>query len=128
MTRFLSLLISLVLLTGPAFAAPKEKPHAHGPSDTSLEKAQKKVTDEAVDAVVDELVGHESAPKGTGVPPGLAKQGKTPPGLEKQGKTPPGWQKAELGEPEKKEGLIRRWIKGVFGGGEKKKEEEKKEG
>ncbi len=130
MKILLSLLIGLSLIANPAFAAPKENAHgqgySHGHGQGPLEKAEKKITDETVDAVVDELVGSESAPKGTGVPPGLAKKGKTPPGLAKQGKTPPGWQKAEFGEPEKKEGLIRRWVRNIFGGG-KKEEETKKE-
>ena len=123
MKKLLSLLICLGLVSSPALSEAKEQPHGQGPN--AVEKAEKKIVDETVDAVVDELVGGESAPKGTGMPPGLAKKEGMPPGLAKKGKTPPGWEKAKFGEPEKKEGLIRRWIRNVFGEGEKK--EEKKE-
>ena len=79
--------------------------------------AVERIADEAVDAVVDEIVGDEAP---SGLPPGLAKQGKVPPGLAKQGKTPPGWEqgkKTGWGEGaagSKKESLLRRLIRGIF--------------
>ena len=98
--------------------------HGGGRPDTAGEhtkRAGDKVANEAVDAVTDELVGTSSSSGSTGMPPGLAKQGKVPPGLAKQGKTPPGWEKGrkegwKSGEPEKKEGWIRRTIRGIFHG------------
>jgi len=84
-------------------------------------RAGERVTEEAVDAVVDELVGENQGPAGAaGMPPGLSKKGGLPPGLEKQGKVPPGWSKGQktgwdrsrtAGKPE---GFLRRIIKGVF--------------
>jgi hypothetical protein len=85
-----------------------------------IEKTGKRVVNEAVDAVADELLDDKGRVTTTGSkPPGLAKKDKIPPGLEKQGKVPAGWSQGKktgwdkTGEP-KKESLVRRIIRGIF--------------
>jgi hypothetical protein len=125
MKKLLNLFIfSLVILgftASPSLAKNKGVAPGYGKdvkATGSVEKAGKRITDEAIEAVTDELVGKSSTTTTTAtkVPPGLAKKGKTPPGLAKKGKTPPGWQKTEK-TTEKKEGLIRRFIGGLFNKG-----------
>lgn len=93
----------------------------HGqPQSTSehIERAGKRVANEAVDAVADELTGTPGSPSSSGMPPGLAKQGRMPPGLAKQNKTPPGWEHGKKqgwgSSAPKQESLIRRAIRGIF--------------
>ena len=91
------------------------------PQSTSehVERAGKRVANEAVDAVANEVAGTSGSPSSSGMPPGLAKQDKVPPGLAKQNKTPPGWKHGkkqgwENGGAPKQESLIRRVIHGIF--------------
>ena len=110
-------------LASPALAEPgKGKGHGQQSESTTehVEKAGKRVVNEAVDAVADELLDDKGRVTTTGgMPPGLAKKGKMPPGLEKQGKVPEGWGHGKktgwekTGEPQK-ESLVRRIIKGIF--------------
>jgi len=123
------LLFSLISPTGYAEGKGKShQPHfrdADSPGK-SLDRAGKRVTNELIDAVTDEILGDDlsPSPKRSGMPPGLAKKGKMPPGLAKQGKTPPGWQKANFGagqESVKKDSLLRRLVRKVFRGGKSDK-------
>ena len=108
-----AVVMSLWLCT-PAFAESAGKGRGKGDADrSSIERQGERVVHEAVDAVVDEAVGDHGT---SGMPPGLAKQGKMPPGLAKQGKTPPGWDKGQKegwGDG-KKESPLRRLIRGIF--------------
>lgn len=109
------------VVTAPVWAKPPKDRGANRQESAGehAKKAGKTVANETVDAVTDELVGTSSANSTTAMPPGLAKKDKLPPGLAKKDKTPPGWDKGRKegwkeGEAEKKEGLIRRMIKGIF--------------
>jgi len=88
---------------------------------TQIERVAEQAAEEAIDAVADELFDEEGRITTTGArPPGLSKKGTLPPGLEKQGKVPEGWSKGkksgwEETEGTKREGLIRRVIRGIFG-------------
>jgi hypothetical protein len=118
--------LGVLLVSGAAFPAFAEHPgKGRGrPQEQSVEdhaeKAGKRVTKEAIDAVEDELTGTPPGGTSKGLPPGLAKKGKMPPGLEKQGKTPPGWEKGKKAgwdkEP-KQESWVRRTVRGIFGRG-----------
>ena len=113
-----------LLLASPAMAEPgKGKGRGQPAADSTTEQVKrtgKRVVDEAVDAVADEVLDDKGRVTTTGPkPPGLAKKGKMPPGLEKQGKVPEGWSHGKktgwdkTGEPQK-ESLVRRVIKGIF--------------
>jgi len=108
-------------ITATANAQPG-KGRGHGQPDSTeehVERAGKRVVNEAADAVADELTGKPGSTSPGGMPPGLAKQGKMPPGLEKQGKTPPGWSQGRKAGWDKapgprRESFIRRVIHGIF--------------
>jgi len=136
MKKWMVLILILGLILPQAYAKPPEgkgPPHKMGGSFNDKgfgkrsERVKNTVLDEVEDAVMDELVGKSSGTssfRGGDMPPGLAKKGKMPPGLAKKGKTPPGWEKANFGagrkgKPEKKEGLIRKWVGRLFGRGKK---------
>ena len=128
MGRRLSVFLVLVLVGATAVAAqPPGKDKGRGQGHDDVRSAKERVKKEAVDAVADELVGTDATSGGR--PAGLSKKDKLPPGLEKQGKTPPGWSKGNKkgwdgkasGEP-KREGWIRRTVRGIFHRGEGKKD------
>lgn len=111
-------------LASPAMAElGKGKGRGQQQSESTTEhvgKAGKRVVNEAIDAVEDELLDDKGRVTTTGSkPPGLAKKDKMPPGLEKQGKVPEGWSHGKktgwdkAGEPQK-ESLVRRVIKRIF--------------
>ena len=121
MRRYVSLLIMISLILGlsalPAMAREQGLGHTTVKSHDkpgALDKTGKKITDEVMDSVTDELIGKSSSKSSDFTPPGLEKKGKTPPGLAKKDKVPPGWQKSEKKTGEEKEGWIRRTIKGLF--------------
>lgn len=114
--------VVLVLgITATAGAQPG-KGRGHGQPESTeghVERAGKRVVNEAADAVADELTGTPGSTSPGGMPPGLAKQGKMPPGLEKQGKTPPGWSHGRKAGWDKtpgpkRESFIRRIIGSIF--------------
>ena len=121
-TILAGVMVAALGLAAPVWAKPPAgKGHGHAPESSGehAKKAAGRVADETVDAVTDEMVGTQSSSGSKGMPPGLAKKDKMPPGLAKQHKTPPGWEKGRKEgwnghEPEKKEGLIRRTIRGIF--------------
>ena len=109
-------------VASPVFAQGQGKAYGRDGQAREDRGPVERIADEAVDAVVDELVGEETTPSG-GMPPGLSKKGKMPPGLAKQGKTPPGWEKGKKAgwekseaSAEKKKSWVRRLIGGLFGG------------
>ncbi len=116
-------ILMIVLVTfgmATAVAAEPGKGHGRGAASDStsehVERAGRRVTNEAVDAVADELTGNRGIVTSGSTPPGL--QGRRPPGLEKQDKTPPGWSKGKKtgwseGQP-KQESMIRRVVRGIF--------------
>ena len=120
--------VGIVLVLGVAATAGAQPGKGRGqgrPESTEkhLERAGKRVVNEAADAVADELTGQPGNTSPGGMPPGLAKQGKMPPGLEKQNKTPPGWSKGRKAGWDKtpgpkRESLMRRVIHGIFHGGQ----------
>ena len=114
------LLVLLLGVAGPVFAEHPGKGYGRANEesvDEHAKKAGKRVTNEAIDAVADEVAGRPGATPSGGMPPGLAKKGKMPPGLAKQGKTPPGWEKGKKvgwGHEPKQESWIRRTVRGIF--------------
>ena len=109
---------ALILLLGLAVgslglansAIAKEKGLGHYPGKpqgkTALDKAQKEIKGEVVESVIEELTGKKTTYSSRDfTPPGLAKKGGTPPGLAKKG-----WKRGE-----KKDGLIKKAVKGFFG-------------
>ena len=128
------LIVVVVILMGMpilTLAKPQGKGIGRQQKEESVTKqAVKRVTNEAVDALLDELVGEDNASStSSGTPPGLSKKGKLPPGLEKKDKVPPGWSKGKkqgwngkaIEEP-KKESFLRRAIRGIFRGGKSKED------
>jgi len=118
--------------TAPAASQAKEQGKSQGRSESSLGRKVGQVTgqaaEEIIDAVADELLDADGRVTTSGArPPGLSKKDKMPPGLEKQGKVPEGWSKGkksgwDASEETKREGLIRRIVRGIFGGGKKRAE------
>jgi len=111
-----ALVVLLAGMVGTVWAQGHGQGRGRGQSTT--EEKVEEVGREAVDAVADELLGKPAPAGSKGMPPGLAKQGKTPPGLAKQGKTPPGWDKGRKQgwqDTPKQESLIRRVVRGIFG-------------
>ena len=114
--------VGMVLVLGMAATAGAEPGKGRGqgrPESTEehVERAGKRVVNEAADAVADELTGNRGYVNSSGGPPGL--QGRRPPGLEKQDKTPPGWSKGRKAGWDKTqqpqhESFIRRVIHGIF--------------
>lgn len=130
MTRLVIVVAILVGLPALVLAKPEGKGFRKQQKEESITRqAAKRVTHEAVDAILDELVGENDTSSASNMPPGLSKKGKLPPGLEKKGKVPPGWSKGKKqgwdgkvsAEP-KKESFLRRAIRGIFRGGKSKED------
>lgn len=101
----------LVFLVVCAFASVVCAKNAMASSPT----ARQRIMNETKEAVVDVLTGEDTAkPPATrtrALPPGLAKQGKVPPGHAVAAVSVPAQQKPEP----RKDSLIRRMVRGVFG-------------
>lgn len=136
MKHLITTLVAVLAFCGPALAQPPG--HGQGaskrqgigspaPQSTAehAKQAAEHVANEAVDAAMDSAVQELTGSPAPGtMPPGLSKGEKLPPGLEKQGKTPPGWSQGQKtgwgktpGASTNPEGLIHRFVKGLFGQG-----------
>ena len=112
--KTLPVIVMAYWVAAPLFAQPpgRGRPRAET-SEERIKRRGQDVTNEAVDAIADELTGKPST---SGRPPGLAKKGELPPGLAKKNHVPPGWSKGrkEGWGDGQRESPIRRLIRGIF--------------